>query len=415
VAFLFPQSTERKQKLFHNKTRGHEEMNHAREKYSLVKKITSLLLLAFVFTLNVTAQIENYIIQYPAHEQNDYYICNQENLLTSEANVSIQQGILITGQDGFATFYVYVPNWLHDGNFHVFLENIPYNVIPIGFEFDYTLGWFAHSNYFNFTNNIGIINFQIYAYNPPKYGTWEDLRFTFGDVYTFLGKQFMSLLLTYEFTLVIKPEPTPYVRRPMVALTFDDGPSAHTERIVNTLEYHNARATFFVIGRRLQARRDIVLRAYQLGNEIANHLFHHQVMTVMYDHDIIADIQAGSNAIISIIGESPPIIRPPAGAVNDRIANVVGNLGYALIMWSIDTHDWRDRNADVIYQRIMSNVRDGDIILLHDTHLTTAIAMERVIPSLIERGFYLVTVSELLRYVYGYDSPRAGHVYFYAR
>ena len=208
------------------------------------------------------------------------------------------------------------------------------------------------------------------------------------------------------------PEPEEVVRRPMVALTFDDGPAAHTERIVNTLEYHNARATFFVIGRRINARRDIVLRAHELGNEIANHLFHHQIMTVMTEAEILQDIRAGSAAIAAVTGESPPILRPPGGAVDSRVAGIAGREGYALIMWSIDTHDWRDRNVNTIYNRIMQNVRDGDIILLHDTHYTTARAMERVIPSLIAEGFYLVTVSELLRYAHGDGSPEPGRIYF---
>jgi len=203
-----------------------------------------------------------------------------------------------------------------------------------------------------------------------------------------------------------------HIQRPMVALTFDDGPSAHTERILDILEYHDARATFFVIGRGLRARPEVALRAHQLGNEVANHLYHHQIMTVMNNADIIYDVRAGSIAIISITGESPPIMRPPGGAVNDRVAQVVGAEGYALIMWSIDTNDWRNRNADTIYQLIMSNVRDGDIILLHDTHQTTVAAMERVIPRLIAEGFTLVTVSELLLYTYGYIEP--GRIYFYA-
>ena len=204
-----------------------------------------------------------------------------------------------------------------------------------------------------------------------------------------------------------------HIQRPMVALTFDDGPSAHTGRILDVLEYHDARATFFVIGRGLRARPEVALRAHQLGNEVANHLYHHQIMTVMSDDNIIVDVRAGSRAIAAITGVSPPIMRPPGGAVNDRVAQVVGNEGYALILWSIDTNDWRDRNADTIYQRIMSNVRDGDIILLHDTHQTTAAAMERVIPSLIREGFMLVTVSELLYYTYG--DIQAGRIYRHGR
>jgi len=222
----------------------------------------------------------------------------------------------------------------------------------------------------------------------------------------------MLRLLVPEERITARPNAR-NIQRPMVALTFDDGPSAHTGRILDVLERHDARATFFVIGRRLRARPEVALRAHQSGHEVANHLYHHQSMTALDNAGIIRDLRAGSEAIIAITGESPPIMRPPGGAFNDRVSRVVGAEGYALIMWSIDTNDWRDRNANTVYQRIMSNVRDGDIILLHDTHGTTAAAMERVIPSLIQRGFTLVTVSELLYYTYG--EIQSGRVYYHAR
>jgi len=234
-------------------------------------------------------------------------------------------------------------------------------------------------------------------------------------LYEFL--QYSPVVLVETIIYMLPPPPEDEnarnIRRPMVALTFDDGPSAHTGRILDVLEYHDARATFFVVGRGLRARPEVALRAHQLGNEVANHLYHHQIMTVMNNADIIRDLRAGSAAIAAITGESPPIMRPPGGAVNDRVAQTVGAEGYALIMWSIDTNDWRHRNANTVYQHIMSNVRDGDIILLHDTHQTTAAAMERVIPRLIEEGFMLVTVSELLYYVHGGIEP--GRIYFHGR
>ena len=206
------------------------------------------------------------------------------------------------------------------------------------------------------------------------------------------------------------------VHRPMIALTFDDGPSEYTGYFLDILERYGARATFFVIGRRLENGRDVVIRAHSLGNEIANHTFYHQIMAVeaMTDLDIVNDIKMGSDAIASIIGVTPsPIVRPPGGAYDDRVIGVVGDTGYEIIMWSMDTFDWRDRNADTVYQRIMSNVKDGDIILMHDTHRTTAVAMERVIPQLIEEGYELVTVTELLRH--SYESPEPGRVYQHVR
>lgn len=198
-----------------------------------------------------------------------------------------------------------------------------------------------------------------------------------------------------------KPDlPTP-IPTPMVALTFDDGPSRHTDSILDTLELHDGKATFFVVGNRVETYRTTVERAVNLGNEIANHTQTHPRLTSQTDGEIKNEIQSASNAIASIIGTSPLIYRPPFGATDERVLNISAELGYGIVKWTIDPLDWRDRDADTIYNRIMSQVEDGSVIVLHDIHLTTAQAMERVIPSLIDKGFQLVTVSELLERRYG--------------
>jgi peptidoglycan/xylan/chitin deacetylase (PgdA/CDA1 family) len=188
---------------------------------------------------------------------------------------------------------------------------------------------------------------------------------------------------------------------PMVALTFDDGPSSHTDSILDTLEQYGGRATFFVIGNRVAAHRTTIERAVKLGNEIANHTHTHPRLTAQSDADVINEIQSASAAIAAIKGFSPPIYRPPFGATDERIINISAELGYGIVKWTLDPLDWRDRDADIIYDRIMSKVEDGSVIVLHDIHLTTAQSMNRVIPSLVERGFQFVTVSELLNYRYG--------------
>lgn len=199
------------------------------------------------------------------------------------------------------------------------------------------------------------------------------------------------------------PEPTPKPEppRPIIALTFDDGPSLHTSVILDVLERYDGRATFFVIGNLVETHRGIVERAVGLGNEIANHTHTHARLTAQTDDNVIAEIQSASAAILAITGFSPPIYRPPFGATDDRIETLSAELGYGIVKWTLDPLDWRDRDADIIYDRIMSEVEDGSVIILHDIHATTAQAMERVIPSLIEQGFELVTVSELLEYRYG--------------
>ena len=215
--------------------------------------------------------------------------------------------------------------------------------------------------------------------------------------------------IPYEY----EPEPEPEVyepRRPMVALTFDDGPASHTERILDVLEKYDGRATFFVLGHRLESGQYTVARAADLGNEIANHAWSHTNLAWLSEESITWEIQTTSAAIESIIGYSPPILRPPYGQTNARVRYVAGKLGYAMINWTIDTLDWRYRDPDRIYNVIMDRVEDGSVILLHDIHATTADAMERVIPSLIESGYQLVTVSELMDYFFGELEP--GEVYF---
>ena len=218
----------------------------------------------------------------------------------------------------------------------------------------------------------------------------------------------------YEYYEVEEYVPEEVGRRPMVALTFDDGPAAPTEQILDILELYDARATFFIIGRRLssESRRETLLRTFEAGHEIANHTYMHQILPqVPYDDDIIADIRSASMAIEAITGApAARLLRPPAGSVDARVFRIAAQMGYAVIMWSDDPLDWFYQDPDRIYHSIMSTVRDGSIVVLHDTHVATAQAMGRVVPGLIERGFDLVTVSELVYAAYG-RSPVRGEVY----
>ena len=194
-----------------------------------------------------------------------------------------------------------------------------------------------------------------------------------------------------------------------IAVTFDDGPAPYTDRILDVLEQYNSRATFFVVGSRIMAYPEIVTRAFQMGNEVANHSWSHPSFTRVNDARIQSELQRTCDTIRELLGFSPPIFRPPYGATNDRVVRVAGEMGYAVIKWTLDPKDWRYRNANTIYNSVMSRVEGGSVILLHDIHPTTADATELLIPSLIEMGFELVTVTELLTYLYGELTP--GRIY----
>ena len=218
--------------------------------------------------------------------------------------------------------------------------------------------------------------------------------------------------IPYEPEIMEPPEEATTLygsRKPMVAITFDDGPGRFTNGILDLLYEHDARATFFVLGYRVERYPDIVARAAERGNEIANHSWSHMRLSQANAGAIYNEIIRTSAAITSVAGASPPIMRPPYGRAGGYVRFVAEDLGYSLVNWTLDTLDWRYRDANRIYNTIMNEVKDGSVILLHDIHATTAEAMERVIPRLIEEGYQLVTVSELLTYFYGSLEP--GRIY----
>ena len=208
---------------------------------------------------------------------------------------------------------------------------------------------------------------------------------------------------------LLEPEPEP--SRYKIALTFDDGPSRFTPDILDILEQYNSRATFFVLGTHVEAGADTVLRAAQHGNEIAGHSWNHTSFANLNEYALREQILDTSAAIEAVTGiPSSQIFRPPFGTVNNRVRRVAKELEYTIVNWSIDPEDWRIRDADHIYDFVMENAVHGAIVVLHDLHLSTTEAVARLVPSLIAKGFELVTVSELLDYIFEDLIP--GGLYF---
>ncbi len=187
--------------------------------------------------------------------------------------------------------------------------------------------------------------------------------------------------------------------KPMVALTFDDGPySKVTERLLDLLDQYNAKATFFVVGNRVSTYADSLKRAVESGHEIGIHTWEHAYLTGLDEAGIMRQIDLTQQALQETAGYTSSVIRPPGGKFNEFVGEVGAKHGYYFANWSVDTEDWKSRNADSVYEQCMSQVRNGSIVLSHDLYPTTADAMERIIPELIEQGYQLVTVSELLSF-----------------
>ena len=198
--------------------------------------------------------------------------------------------------------------------------------------------------------------------------------------------------------------------KPMVAPTFDDGPYDRvTNRIVKVLAKHDSRATFFVVGNRVERYADTMKNAYNKGNQIATHTFDHGDLSKMKKKQIRRELKRAFRVMKKINGENPTMLRPPYGNVNDKMRQTIR---IPMIYWNVDTEDWASRNKDKILSRCKS-IKDGDIVLMHDLYPSTAAAVEKLVPKLRKKGFQLVTVEELFYYK-GIDA-KGGKVYFNGR
>lgn len=195
--------------------------------------------------------------------------------------------------------------------------------------------------------------------------------------------------ILYEPTKIIDPN------KPMVALTFDDGPNKYTEQLLDALKEYNCSATFFVLGSMVEKFPQALQRMVLEGNEIGNHTMDHRQLTKLSEKEIIKEVEDTQQAIESIVHIYPKLVRPPYGSKNDTVSRI---LDYDLILWDLDTRDWASKDTQKIIEVTLNNVRDKDIILMHDIYPTSVQAAIELIPLLQERGYQLVTVSELLLY-----------------
>jgi peptidoglycan-N-acetylglucosamine deacetylase len=189
-----------------------------------------------------------------------------------------------------------------------------------------------------------------------------------------------------------------------IALTFDDGPTAYTPRVLRALRRSDAKATFFVIGSQVEGREGLLRRMLRDGHEIANHSMMHAPRP---DEDDLADASA---AIEDATGFRPCQFRPPGGDVDDALVQRAETLGMSTVLWSVDPGDWQAQEPSEISGRVMSAVEPGSIVLLHDgggIRSATAEIAPLLIERLRDRGYELVTVTKLLggRFTIGEPAP----------
>lgn len=178
-----------------------------------------------------------------------------------------------------------------------------------------------------------------------------------------------------------------------VALTFDDGPSGFTKEIVSLLKEYNYNATFFILGNKLNIDyKEILQESLKNGNEIGIHGFSHKSFTRLKMSELEYEINKSKKYVYNLTGYTPILVRPPYGNINNHIRKS----GYGpYILWNNDTLDWKLRDAKKIYNRLANSIEENNIILMHDTYLTTYKALELILPYLKENNYKVVTVSKL--------------------
>ena len=182
-----------------------------------------------------------------------------------------------------------------------------------------------------------------------------------------------------------------------VALTFDDGPHPKvTEQILNILDEYNAKATFFTLGKNVKKYPEITKDIYARGHEIGNHTYTHPLLTKLSLVEVEDEYTQTENIIFETIGEYPTIFRPPFGATNEEIKSIIS---VQSVNWSIDTLDWKHRNANKTLQIVKSQMHNNAVILMHDIHQPTADSLRSVLEYLQSEGYEFLTVSEVLPYI----------------
>ncbi len=186
-------------------------------------------------------------------------------------------------------------------------------------------------------------------------------------------------------------------RTKCVALTFDDGPTPFTDRLLQVLTSDDAKATFFLVGNKVAADPASAQRIADAGMEIGNHTWEHANMSTVPTEDIPAQLSKGTNAIAAATGKAPVLLRTAGGLIDDAVLAEAKRQGLADINWDVIPFDWiNDANTGATRYMLMTQITPGSVVLLHDTYSSTVDLVEQFIPVLKANGYHLVTVSHLL-------------------
>ena len=204
----------------------------------------------------------------------------------------------------------------------------------------------------------------------------------------------------------VKPSTTPQSDgRKLVALTFDDGPGPYTAKLLDAMKQRGVRATFFVLGSRVNSYPDVIRRMEAEGHVVGNHSTNHKNLKYLSTAQMASEVETCSKRVEALAGHGTTVLRCPGGNYNVAVKSYAKNAGLPIIQWSVDTRDWESRNVSKIlstaFQTGAYGIRDGAIVLMHDIYSTSVEAAIQIMDRLQAQGYVLVTVPELLQLRYG--------------
>lgn len=182
-----------------------------------------------------------------------------------------------------------------------------------------------------------------------------------------------------------------------VAITYDDGPGAETNRLLDKLKAKNAHASFMVVAPSAEQHPELLKRMKAEGHTIGNHTKSHRQLNTLSPAQVSQEIDAGNAAIKKATGQNTRWVRPPYGATNATVDQVTRDKGVSQALWDVDTVDWKDRNSEHVCSSAVQGARAGSIVLMHDIHPTTVDAADCVIDGLRAKGLEPVSLDRLLR------------------
>ncbi|MBC1376220.1 polysaccharide deacetylase family protein [Listeria sp. FSL L7-0091] len=234
---------------------------------------------------------------------------------------------------------------------------------------------------FELTNSELILPVEIPGISGPK-----KINVKLADIADSVNKRYLP-------SSVKAPEIPKAKTNKVIALTFDDGPSASvTPKVLETLKRNNVKATFFVLGSSVINNPGLVKRELEEGHQVGSHSWDHPQLTKLSEKEVYNQILQTQKAVYDQTGYFPTTMRPPYGAVNKKVAE---EIGLPIIQWSVDTEDWKNKNPKVVTSRVLSGASNGGIVLMHDIHPTTAASLDKTIKALKKQGYEFVTIDEL--------------------